>query len=49
MFLWYRNYKSSDIKQACDSADLAIVCLGTGVVYYTKAEQLNFIQAYTIR
>ena len=30
-----RKYNSSDVKQACDGADIAIVCLGTGNnVYY---------------
>lgn len=33
-----RSYSSVDIKQACDGADLAIACLGTGgmaIVTYT--------------
>ena len=25
-----RKYNSSDVKEACDGADVAIVCLGTG-------------------
>ena len=28
--VYNRKYNSSDVKQACDGADVAIVCLGTG-------------------
>ena len=34
-FFYIRRYTSSDIKQACDGADLAIACLGTGVYFFT--------------
>lgn len=33
-----RSYKPSDIKQACDGADVAIVCLGTGMKKLTVME-----------
>ena len=32
----HRSYKSSDIKQACDGADVAIACLGTGIDIIAK-------------
>ena len=38
-----RSYSSVDVKQACDGADLAIVCLGTGGMHGNNNTEIIFI------
>ena len=49
-----RNYKSSDIKQACDGVNLAIVCLGTGIVslsssFTTGMKKLEILMKHCLK
>ena len=41
--IMYRNYKSSEVKQACDGVDMAIVCLGTGSSAVVQTISINNI------
>ena len=36
-----RKYNSSDVKQACDGAGIAIVCLGTGKYHAANQNEKN--------